>query len=122
MGNFPRLNTQCKLQEFLGLINFYHQFLNHGGAILKPLNDLLAAPTGRKELHVVWTDAPLKAFTATKDTLANVTLLSHPILNAPTSLMTDASDVAVDAVLQQFIQDEWRLITYFSRKLKPVET
>ena len=46
--DFPRPNTQCKVREFLGLINFYPQFLNHGGAILKPLNDLLAAPTGRK--------------------------------------------------------------------------
>ena len=36
--------------------------------------------------------------------------------------MTDASEVAVGVVLQQFIQDEWRPIAYFSRKLKPVET
>ena len=57
----------------------------------------------KKEL--VWTDAPLKAFSAARDSLANATLLSHPVLNTPTSLMTDVSDVAVGAVLQQFIQD-----------------
>ena len=63
----------------------------------------------------------LKAFTAAKDALANATLLSHPVLNAPTSLMTDASDIAVGAVVQQFIDDEWCPIVYFSRKLKSVE-
>ena len=46
---FPRPTTQRKLHEFLGLIKFYHQFLNHEAAILKPLNDLLAAPVGRKK-------------------------------------------------------------------------
>ena len=44
--DFPQPNTQCKLQEFLGLVNFYHWFLNHGAATLKPLGDLLAAPIG----------------------------------------------------------------------------
>ena len=35
--------------------------------------------------------------------------------------MTDASDVAVGALLQHFIEDEWCPIAYFSRKLKAVE-
>ena len=81
----------------------------------------MATPTGRKR-ELVWTDAPLKAFTAANDAFANAMLLSHPVLNAPTSLMTDAFDVTVGAVLEQFIEDEWRPITYFCRKLKPVET
>ena len=119
--DFPRPYTQHKLREFLGLINFYHRFLKHGAAILKPPNDLLTAPTGQKK-ELVWTDATLKAFTAAKDTLANAMQLSHPVSNAPTSLMTEASDVAVGAVLQQFIEDELRPITYVSRKLKLVET
>ena len=57
-----------------------------------------------------------------KEALANAMLLSHPVLKAPTSIMTDASDVAIGAVLQQFVGDEWRPIAYFSRKLKPAET
>ena len=57
-----------------------------------------------------------------KDILANAMMLSHPVLNAPTSLTTDASDIAVGAVLQQFIEDEWHPIAYLSSALKPVET
>ena len=64
------------------------------------------------------TDAGIEAFTAAKDALANSTLLSYPVLNSTTSLMTDASDVAVGSVLQQFIDSERRPIAYFSRKLK----
>ena len=36
--------------------------------------------------------------------------------------MTDASDKAVGAVLQQYVDDAWHPIAYFSRKLKPAET
>ena len=46
--DFSQPNTQHKLRELLGLINFYHRFLNQGAAILKPRNNLLAAPAGRK--------------------------------------------------------------------------
>ena len=36
--------------------------------------------------------------------------------------MTDASDFAVGAVLQQFIGNAWQPISYFSKKLSPTET
>ena len=45
----------------------------------------------------------------------------HPQPNAPTCIVTDASDVAIEAVLQQQIQSQWCPIAYFSRKLKPAE-
>ena len=121
MRELPEPTTQHKLCEFSGLINFYHWCLNHVAAILKPLNDLLAAPVGRKK-ELVWTDAVLKAFTPAKDALANATLLSLPVMNAPTSVTTDTSDVAVGAVLQQFVQDEWCPFAYFSRKLELAKT
>jgi cleavage and polyadenylation specificity factor subunit 1 len=49
-------------------------------------------------------------------------MLSHPKLNAPISIMSDASDIAVGAVLQQFVEGTWHPISYFSRKLSPAET
>ena len=83
--------------------------------LLKPPNDLLAAQMGRKK-ELARTDAAVKAFTAAKDALATVTLLSYPVLNAITNLMTNAFDVAVGPVLQQFMDNEapYRL---FPRKL-----
>ena len=36
--------------------------------------------------------------------------------------MTDASSIAEGAVLQQFIDDHWCPIAFFSTKLKPAET
>ena len=65
----------------------------------------MAAPSGCKK-ELVWTEYALHAFTDAEEALANATLLPHSVLKAPTSIMTDGSDVVIGAVLQQFIGDE----------------
>lgn len=49
--------------------------------------------------HLNGNDRALTAFNTTKEALANATLLRYPVADAPTSLMTDASDIAAGAVL-----------------------
>ena len=50
--------------------------------------------------------------------MAEVSLLTHPHHDALTSIMMDASDTAVGAVLQQEIDNHWHPI----EKLTPAET
>ena len=119
--DFPKPASHRKLREFLGLINFYHRFIPNCATILEPLNHLLATPKeGTKDIAL--NEEATAAFITIKDTLANVTLLAHPKLHAPTNIMADASDHAVGAVLQQCIGNEWHPISYFSKKLRPPET
>ena len=75
--------------------------------------------SGTKEVN--WTETAQAAFNAAKDALANTTLLNHPQPSAQLAIMTDASDVAVGAVLHQRAAGQWQPISYFSRKLKPAE-
>ena len=70
----------------------------------------------------MWTERAQGAFQAAKEALATATLLSHPQPNAPLAIMSDASDIAVGAVLQQRIGDQWHPISYFSKKLTSTET
>ena len=85
---------------------------------LKPLNDLLSSTSKSLE----WTPTVNESFHFIKDTLANVSLLFNPKADAPLNIMTDASDSAVGAVFQQFVDNTWQPISYFSRKFKPTET
>ena len=54
--------------------------------------------------------------------LANATLLVHPDHTAPLNIMCDASDFAVGDVLQQYNNNVWRSLSFFSKKLTPAET
>ena len=116
--HFPLPTSPRKLCEFLGLVN---RFLPHAADLLHPLNELLPNRVDGTKT-VMWTERAQGAFQAAKEALATATLLSHPQPDAPLAIMSDASDIAVGAVLQQRIGDQWHPISYFSKKLTSTET
>jgi len=118
--DYPQPQSRRQLRRFVGLVNFYHRFLPHAADLMQPLHALLT-PSKSKSQTLTWTEDALAAFQATKEALANASLLSYPTANAPTSLMTNASDKAVGAVLQQHIDGHWRPISFFSQKMTPTE-
>ena len=78
------------------------------------LYSLISGKDRSQQLH--WTDSALTAISATKDALVNASLLTYPASDTPTCLMTDTSDTAVGAVLQQNIDGTWL------PKMTPAET
>jgi cleavage and polyadenylation specificity factor subunit 1 len=119
--NFPTPTTIKALQEFVGMVNFYHRFVPAAASLMKPL---FAALAGKSKDHnvLVWTPEMAEAFDKTKAALANATMLVHPRPDAAFSLTVDASDVAVGAVLEQRVQEKpWEPIAFFSRQLRPPE-
>ena len=120
LRNFPTPTSKRKLREFLGLVNFYHRFIPNCAHVLSPLHSLLNTGPDKKDL--VWTDKATSAFTEIKDILSTTTLLNHPKPNASLCIATDASDIAVGAVLQQFVNGQWEPISYFSKALNTAET
>ena len=104
--DFPQPQSQHQLNHFIGVVNCYHRFLPHCADLMQPLHSLLSTAQPKSQA-LIWTDPTVAAFNATKDALANASLLSYPTPDAPTCLMTDASDTAVGAVLQQHSNGAW---------------
>lgn len=119
--DFPQPTSLRKLREFLGLLNFHRRFIPDCARILQPLTDLLRTKKGPNS-PVEWSDAAASAFSLAKKALVDATVLVHPRAEAPLRLMTDASSVAVGAVLQQYIGGDWHPLAFFSQKMKPAET
>ena len=90
--------------------------------VLAPLEDKVKTVKDFSLPKLMWITEALQAFYLMKDILAEATLLSHPKPDAPLCIMTDASNVAVGAVLQQQVNNVWQPLSYFSHKLKHVET
>ena len=114
---FPKPSTVKGLQEYLGMVNFYHRFVPSAANIMQPL---YCTVSGKGKL-VTWTPSMESAFDQSKDALAEATMLVHPHHDAPTALTVDASDLAVGAVLEQFIDGSWKPLAFFSRQLRPPE-
>lgn len=119
--SFPEPKTIKQLRRFLGMINFYRRFIPSAAQIQAPLNNLLTGSV--KGSHPVNLQGDtLKAFEACKDSLCRATLLAHPDCEAPLALVTDASDKAIGAVLQQYKNKGWQPLAFFSHKLSPTRS
>ena len=70
---------------------------------------------------VDWTAEREKAFEATKAALGQAAMLANPSHNAPIAITTDASDYAVGAVHEQWVDGAWQPLAFFSRQLTPRE-
>ena len=108
-------NTKVELQRFLGCVNFYHRFLPGLAATLAPLHALTASAKTQKSL-LLWTPSLRRCFSKARECLSSAVRLVHPDPSptARLALTTDASDVAVGAVLSQ---NDNELLGFFSKKL-----
>ncbi|BHF77486.1 hypothetical protein SprV_0602059200 [Sparganum proliferum] len=89
--DFPPPTSKRQLRQFLGMVNFYRQFLPNCADLMLPLTNMPSGPKGPLEL----TGEALTAFEIIKNSLAVATLLTHPAPEAQLSLIVDASTVAV---------------------------
>lgn len=120
--DFPAPNSLRQLRRYLGLVNFYRRFVPSCAHIIQPLTDILKQTKQKQNKPIKLVEAELTAFNESKTALAQATLLAHPVPNAPLSLTTDASNVAVGAVLQQLVCSTWQPLGFFSKRLQPAET
>nr|CAH8856759.1 unnamed protein product [Trichobilharzia regenti]CAH8862441.1 unnamed protein product [Trichobilharzia regenti] len=116
--NFPEPDSLKKLRRFLGMFNFYRRFIPSCASIVQPLTDLLRCNSKKFQ----WSEEAKAAFNNAKDALSNVVMLSHINPEASLILCTDASQVAVGAVLQQKFNNDTTPLAFFSKKLEPAQT
>jgi cleavage and polyadenylation specificity factor subunit 1 len=117
--DFARPSTVKDLQRFLGMINYYHRFIPRCASIMQPLYNSMR---GKRQNHVLeWTPKMLTSFAAVKNSLANATLLGHPLPDASIALSTDASELGVGASLEQLTDRGWQPLSFFSRQLTNAE-
>lgn len=117
---FPAPKTVKQLRRFLGMLNFYRRFIPRAAKVQAPLNALLVGSVKGTDPVNLTGDA-LIAFDQSKESLCNAALLAHPDTQAKLALVTDASDLAMGAVLQQYKGGAWEPLAFFSRKLSPTQ-
>lgn len=122
IGKFELPKTIVELKRFLGMVNFYRRFLPHAAAEQAPLNALTVGSKKKKDKSVVqWTDEAKDAFTRCKERLTEATTLAFQNDKAQLSIAVDASDTAMGAALQQFVNNAWQPLGFFSEKFNDTQ-
>ena len=117
VSDYPKPKTNKELQQYLGLINYYHRFVPKLTERLKPLYDSIAG----KPKSLTWGPDQESSFNDSKSALSSVTRLHYPIPNAPIVVTTDASSTAVGGVLEQIVNGHHQPLSFFSKKLRSSE-
>ncbi|WVZ93867.1 hypothetical protein U9M48_039820 [Paspalum notatum var. saurae] len=82
--------------SFLGLVGYYRRFIRNFGLVAKPLTDLL-----KKGAMFLWSHDADQAFLALKQALSSAPVLALPNFKVPFTVVKDASDKGIGAVLEQ---------------------
>lgn len=114
--NYKLPETIHELSQFLGLINFYRRFIPNAAEAQGTLHNLKKGQKKRDKRKINWNKDLKTAFENCKNQLANASLLSHPVEGSPLSLWVDASDFGMGAVLQQFVDNQWIPLGFYSKK------
>jgi hypothetical protein len=99
------------------MVGYYRQFIPHFAKFSKPLTRLLG-----KGVPFEWGLEQQEAFDCLRNSLMSSEVLVHPNFDKPFVLYTDASDIAVGAILAQINSKGVDLpVAYYSKTLLKAE-
>ncbi|CAI7909128.1 unnamed protein product [Closterium sp. NIES-54] len=116
LADWPAPRTVAELQSFIGLAKYYRKF------IFK-FSHICALSTGlfRQGVAFQWGPPQQTAFSSIKAALTSAPVLTVVDPSRPYFIWTDASDVAVGAILCQDHGHGMQPLVFESRKLQPTE-
>lgn len=114
--DYPEPSTLKKVQGFLGMANYYRKFIKDYSHHAKPLTEATSAKKAFK-----FTPECRQAFNKLKDMLAYDVTLVIADFSKKFIITSDASDVAIGAVLSQGEPPNDRPIQFFSKTLTAIQ-
>ena len=111
-------NTMTQLRSFLGMVNFFRNFIPNLSSVIAPLTDLTRDP---KRRSLSWTTESQVAFDAIKDAISNSLTLHWMNEEDPIILYTDASLLGLGAMLVQDQKGEEVPLMFVSKKFTPTQ-
>lgn len=109
---FPVPTKVVKLQRFLGLTNYFRKFIQDYAHKAKPLHNLL-----RKSVNFKFNSDCIQAFNLLKSELSTLPTLKLYNPHLETELHTDASAIALGAILLQKHAGAWASVAYYSQAI-----
>ena len=114
---YPVPSKVKEVQAFLGFCNFYHRFVKDYSTIARPLFNLTM-----KDTPFVWGPDQQTAFATLLQAFISAPVLALPNHSKPFRLITDTSDFATGAILEQpDALNCWHPVAYHSKALQPAE-
>ncbi|GBG77752.1 hypothetical protein CBR_g24199 [Chara braunii] len=110
--DWPRPQSMTEMRSFLGMTDYYHNFVKNYSIVAAPLTDLTRLDTPWE-----WTGGCEAAFRHLKHALMHHEVLKLPDPDKPFIVTTDASQYGIGAVPAQQEGPKLRRVEYMSKKM-----
>ena len=115
--DWPQPRDKTEVKSFLGLVGYYRKMVHSFAEIAVPLTWLT-----QKKAKFEWSSEHETACFKLKERLIQPPILAFPLETGGKFVLdTDASGVAIGAVLSEYLNDEERVIAYGSHIMNPAQ-
>jgi len=115
--DWPTPKYVKNIQKFLGLANYYRQFIKGFTSIARPLHNMV-----KKDQKWDWTEKQEKAFRELKERFTKEPVLATLGLDKKIRMKVDMLDYATGGVLSMECKDGlWRPVAFLSKSLNEIE-
>ena len=105
------------IQKFLGLANYYRQFIEGFAMVARPLHNLV-----KKDKKWEWAEKEEKAFQELKEQFTKKLVLVAPDIDKKMRMEVDASDYVMGGVLSMECKDGlWKPVAFLSKLLNEMK-
>jgi transposase InsO family protein len=117
--DFPIPLVSKQLKSFLGIVNYFRDFVRNASTIVKPLHGLIA--DYHKAQKIKWSSEAITAFNTVKTEISKCTIMHFLNDLDPIYLHTDASDYGIGGYLFQIVNGIQHPIAFVSKSLSKTQ-
>ncbi len=120
--DFPKPQTAGQMKQFIGLVDYFHDYVEHHSMIMKPLHEMIKNYQKKtRGKAVVWSTEGSSAFLRIITEIEKGHTMYFPRDDCPIFLMTDACDYGIGAYCYQLVDNKEQSVALVSKSLNDTQ-
>jgi transposase InsO family protein len=120
--DFPKPSTAGQMKQFVGLLNYFHDYVPHHSHMMKPLHDMIQNYQKKtKGRTLEWSKEGEEAFHKIIKEIEKGHTMFFPRTDCPIILMTDACDYGIGGYCYQLIDNREQSVALVSKALNDTQ-
>jgi transposase InsO family protein len=120
--DFPKPATAGQMKQFVGLVNYFHDFVPHHSLIMKPLHDMIQNYQKKtKGKSLIWSVEGEESFHKIIKEIEKGHTMFFPRVDCPIILMTDACDYGIGGYCYQLVDNTEQTVALVSKSLNDTQ-
>jgi transposase InsO family protein len=120
--DFPKPQTAGQMKQFIGLVDYFHDYVEHHSMIMKPLHDMIKNYQKKtRGKAVIWSTEGSSAFLQIIAEIEKGHTMYFPRDDCPIFLMTDACDYGIGAYCYQLVDNNEQSVALVSKSLNDTQ-